>query len=384
MMMTRKEQDLPENKTKETSRVAILISFSGDGGVEKMVCNLASGFISRGVEVDFVLIKAKGEHVNMIPQGSRVIKLGASSSLGSLPWLVKYLRQNRPEAMLAAKDRAGRAAVLARKLSGVPVRIVLRLGMHLSESLKGKSLLQKALRYYPARWFYPMADAIVCVSRGVVEDLVQITGLDQSRFRVIPNPVITPDLHRLASEPLKEDWFADPSIFRVLAVGRFTRQKDFFTLLHAFARVYQEKNCRLLILGEGPERTELEAEVERLGLRDAVKMPGFAVNPYSYMSRADLFVLSSIFEGSPNVLKEALALGAPVVSTDCKSGPRDILQDGKYGPLVPIQSPDRLAQAMKQVLEDPPDRSVLPEAVSGYTIEASSSAYLEVLGISPG
>lgn len=365
-------------------RVAILISFSGDGGVEKMVCNLAAGFLSRGVNVDFVLIKAKGEHVNMIPPGVRVIKLGASSSLGSLPWLLKYLKQNRPEAMLAAKDRAGRVAVLARKLSGVPTRIVLRLGMHLSESLKGKNRLQKALRYYPARWFYPMADAVVCVSRGVVEDLVQITGMPTSRFKVIPNPVITPDLHRLASEPLNEDWFADSNIPCILAVGRLTRQKDFLTLLQAFAGIYQEKDCRLLILGEGPERPGLEAEIERLGLREAVGMPGFAANPYSYMARADLFVLSSVFEGSPNVLKEALALGTPVVATDCKSGPRDILQEGKYGPLVPIRSPELLAGAMKQVLENPPDRSVLPQAVSGYTIEASSSAYLEVLGIAPG
>jgi len=382
--MQKNDKDLQIKKTNEPQKVAILISFSGDGGVEKMVSNLASGFLERGIQVDFVLIKSQGEHVNLIPSGAQVIKLGASSSLGSLPWLVKYLRRYRPAAVLAAKDRAGRVAVLARKLSGVSTRIVLRLGMHLSESLKGKNRLQKALRYYPARWFYPMADAIVCVSRGVVEDLVQITGMSYSRFRVVPNPVVTPDLHRLASEPLPDSWFADSGIPRILAVGRLTRQKGFLTLLQAFARIYQEKNCRLLILGEGPERPGLEAEIERLGLRDAVRMPGFAANPYSYMSRADLFVLSSIFEGSPNVLKEALALGTPVVATDCKSGPRDILQEGKYGPLVPIQSPDLLAGAMKQVLESPPDRSFLPDAVSGYTIEASSSAYLEVLGIAPG
>ena len=365
-------------------KIAILVSFSGEGGVEKMLTNLAAGFLARGVDVDFLLVKDRGKHVDSIPAGARVIKSGVSSSMGSLPWIVKYLRRARPDAVLAAKDRAGRAAVLARKISGVSTRLVIRLGTHLSESMKGKNRLQKALRYYPAKWFYPGADAIVCVSPGVLEDFVNITGLARSRFRVVSNPVVTPELSELASKQLQDEWFPDPSASSILAVGRMTDQKDFSTLLQAFAQLYQQKKCRLLILGEGPKRRELESEIRRLGIEEAVRMPGFVPNPYSYMANADLFVLSSVFEGSPNVLKEALALGTPVVATDCKSGPREILQNGKYGHLVSIRSPQELADAMKQVLENPPDRSLLPEAVSGYTLEASCRDYLEVLGITPG
>jgi len=381
--MTESNYNLEQERFPGQPRIAILISFSGDGGVERMVCNLAAGFISRGISVDFLLIKARGEHLNAIPSGARVVKLGSSTSMGSLPWIVGYLRKTGPTALLAAKDRAGRVAVLARKLSGVSTRIVLRLGMHLSESLKDKNFLQKAMRYYPARWFYPKADAIVCVSRGVVDDLVNITGMPYSRFRVVSNPVVTPELHRLASEPLQDDWFTSPDMPSILAVGRLTLQKDFYTLIHAFARLLTHLECRLLILGEGSERTRLETEIRRLGIQDAVRMPGFSSNPYAYMANADLFVLSSVFEGSPNVLKEALALATPVVSTDCKSGPREILQDGLYGPLVQTGYAEGLAQAMKRVLDNPPDRSKLPEAVADYTIDSSTRAYLEVLGIDP-
>jgi glycosyltransferase involved in cell wall biosynthesis len=362
--------------------VAIFISYSGDGGVEKMVSNLAAGFLAEGVKVDLILIKAAGGHLDAIPPGVRIYKLNAGTSILSLPWLIRYLRRERPVALLAAKDRAGRVALLARRFARVPTRVVLRLGMHLSQSLEGKSWLLKALRFYPVRWFYPWADGIVGVSDGVVEDLAVITGLPRSRFRVIANPTVTPDLHRLAAEPLEDDWFTSPETPRIIAVGRLTRQKGFSILLEAFARLHGRQQCRLVILGEGPDRQKLEMEVERLGLAGAVRLPGFVAKPYPWLVRADLFVLSSLFEGSPNALKEALALGVPVVATDCNSGPRQILQSGRYGPLVPVNDPEALAQAMARVLASPPERSFLSEAVADYTLEASSRAYLKELGIS--
>lgn len=361
--------------------IAIFISFSGDGGVEKMVSNLARGFLDAGYRVDFILIKAKGSHLEQIPTGARVIRLNAKTSMLSLLPLVRYLRAERPAALLAAKDRAGRVALLARRLAGVPTRIVVRLGMNLSASLAGKSRLAKATRYYPIRWLYPWADAIVTVSQGVADDIVQVSRLDPERVHVVANPTVTPELHRLAAEPLADDWFAAGGSPRVLAVGRLTAQKDFMTLLHAFAQLRRQRDGRLLILGEGPLRGRLEQELARLGLQDCVRLPGFSNNPYAYMAQADLFVLSSAFEGSPNVLKEALALGAPVAATDCPSGPREILQDGHYGPLVPVGDATALAEAMAAVLAAPPARERQTAAVADYTLAASTRAYLEVLGL---
>ena len=364
-------------------KVAVFVSFSGDGGVEKMVSNLALGFLQEGYKVDFILIKAEGAHLESIPSGARTINLNSRTWLSSLPGLMKYLRRERPTALLAAKDRAGRAALLARRLAQVPTRVVLRLGMHLSQSLEGKTRLEKALRCYPMRLLYPWADGIIAVSEGVADDLAAVTQIPRSEIKVLANPVITPQLHRMAADEPTDVWFFRAEPPRIVAVGRLTRQKGFDVLLQAFAELSRHRRANLLILGEGPERQNLERQAERLGLRDRVHLPGFDPNPYAYMARADLFVLSSRFEGSPNALKEALALGTPVVATDCRSGPGQILQNGRYGPLVPVEDPQALAEAMEQGLASPPDRQALPRAVSKYTLRASSRAYLRELGLEP-
>jgi glycosyltransferase involved in cell wall biosynthesis len=348
-----------------------------------MVSNLVAGFLQEGYKVDFVLIKAKGAHLNSIPSGARVINLGCRTWLSSLPGLMKYLRSERPSCLLAAKDRAGRAALLARRMAKVPTRVVLRLGMHLSQSLEGKTRLEKALRYYPMRLLYPWADGIIAVSEGVADDLTDVTQIPRSKIKVLANPVITSQLHHMAVQEPANEWFSRAEPARIVAVGRLTRQKGFDVLLQAFAELLRHRQASLLILGEGPERQNLERQAERLGLEGRVHLPGFDPNPYAYMARADLFVLSSRFEGSPNALKEALALGTPVVATNCRSGPAQILQNGLYGPLVPVEDPQALAQAMEQTLASPPDRQTLPRAVSEYTLRASSRAYLRELGLEP-
>lgn len=361
--------------------IAIYISYSGDGGVEKMVSNLARGFLQAGHKVDMVLIKAKGSHLDSIPAEARVINLKAKTALLSLPGLVRYLQKEKPKTLLAAKDRAGRAALLARRLTGKPERVLLRLGVNLTQSMQGKSALQKALRYYPARWLYPWADRIICVSQGVADDIAAVTGLPASKFRVIFNPVLSPKIHGLAAQKPENQWFIAPGACRIVAVGRLTRQKGFDVLLQAFAKLCRQKPCRLLILGEGPLRTQLQRQVQELDLERQVQLPGFEPNPYAFMARADLFVLSSRYEGSPNALKEALALGTPVVATDCNSGPRQILQEGRFGPLVPVDDAQSLARAMQQVLDSPPEKNWLQQAVAGYTLEASSRCYLEEMGL---
>jgi glycosyltransferase involved in cell wall biosynthesis len=360
-------------------KIAVFVSFSGRGGVERMMANLCEGLVALGCHIDLLAVKAESIHVNSVPEEVNVIKLSVRHTWNGLLPLTRYLRQERPAAILAAKDRANQIAILARRLAGVSTRVVVRMGTTISAALNGRSWPQKSLWYLPLRLLYPMADAVVAVSEGVARDVMQITGLGPSRISVIPNPVISPKMFVLAKESVDHPWLSDPATPVIMGVGRFTRQKDFPTLLRAFASVRSKRPCRLIILGEGRDRVKLEQLAQTLSVQDDVDFPGFVVNPYGFMSRAALFVLSSIWEGSPNVLTEALALGIPVVATDCPSGPREILKGGLYGDLVPTGDVETLAQAMLQTLARPKDRAFLQQAVCQYWLEASSKRYLEVL-----
>jgi glycosyltransferase involved in cell wall biosynthesis len=257
--------------------------------------------------------------------------------------------------------------------------VVFRIGTTVSAALDGRSALTKALWYLPMRLLYPCADAIVAVSQGVADDLRRITRLPAERFRVIANPVITPDLAEQAREAVDHPWLTESSPPVILGIGRLTRQKDFPTLLRAFALVSEQFACRLMILGEGRDRDALERLARELGVAQRVALVGFRANPYAYLQRARLFVLSSAWEGSPNALTEALALGIPVVATDCPSGPREILDGGRLAPLVPVGDVPALADAIHQMLTSPADAAALRQAAAEYSMGHSSRRYLDVL-----
>ena len=360
-------------------RLAVLASFSGSGGVEHMLVNLIAGFVAAGREVDLLLIRDRGPHLAGLPEAVNRIPLGSNHSLLAIPALARYLRQVRPRALLAAKDRAGRAAVLARALAGVDTRLVLRLGTNLSASLAGRSALRRAWRYWPIRRLYPRIDRIVAVSAGVAADTATIAGLPREAISVIRNPVITPDLRQRAAAPCPHPWFQGKGPPVLLGAGRLQRQKDFPTLIRAFARVRQARPCRLVIIGEGQERPALRALIAQLGLADQVDLPGFQVHPLPFLARANLFVLSSAWEGSPNVLTEAMALGTPVVATDCPSGPAELLDGGRIAPLVPVGDPEALAAAILATLDQPPPGDLLMDAVAEYEQAYSARQYLAAL-----
>lgn len=348
-----------------------------------MILNLADGLLQAGHAVHLVLVKARGAHAPEIPLGVRVVHLNARHTFTSLLALVRYLRRERPAVLLAAKDRAIKVAVVARALAGFPTRLVGRLGTTVSAALEGKSRLRQATWYAGMRLFYPRVDYIVAVSEGVADDVRRITGLSRERIGVVRNPVWTPRLDHLAAEPAPHPWLHDRAVPLILGAGRLTRQKDFPTLLRAFARVRARRVCRLIILGEGEQRSELLALAKKLGIAEDFALPGFQRNPYAFIAHASLFVLSSAWEGSPNVLTEALALGIPVVSTDCPSGPRELLAGGRYGKLVAVGDADALAGAMIETLVHPLARETLREAARPYSLEASTRGYLDALGLGP-
>jgi glycosyltransferase involved in cell wall biosynthesis len=370
---------IPHLVTHATSRIGIFVSFSGTGGVERMVLNLTRGLVDLGATVDMIPVKTRSGHLESLPSRVRLVDLGSSHTLTSLPGLTRYLRTERPAALLAAKDRANQIAILARYFAGVPTRLVLRMGTTVSAAITGKHPIKKRLWYLRMRMLYPFADAVVAVSKGVADDLKKNAGLSPALLRIIQNPVIPPELPALADEPVAHPWFRQNTVPVIIGAGRLTRQKDFPTLLRAFALIKEKRSSYLVILGEGRDRAFLESLARKLGIRDDVHLPGFVENPYAYMSKAALFVLSSAWEGSPNVLTEALALGTPVVSTDCPSGPREILANGRYGPLVPVGDHHALARTILKTMDSPPEKALLKNAVRDYTVQASSAKYLDAL-----
>jgi glycosyltransferase involved in cell wall biosynthesis len=361
--------------------IALFLPSLRGGGAEKVMVNLALGFVEQGLKVDLVLAKAEGPYLSRVPEEVRVVDLGARRVLYSLPGLVRYLRRERPQAMLSALNYANIVAIWAKLLARVQTHLVVSERNTLSCSTQNASSVRVKLLPLLIKIFYPYADAVVAVSHGVAEDLITMTGLPMEKVKVIYNPVITPELFVKAEEPLDHPWFRPGEPPVVLGVGRLTKQKDFPTLIRAFALVRKERPARLMILGEGEERPKLETLARELGIEEDFVLPGFVENPYKYMKRASAFVLSSRWEGLPTVLIEALALGVPVISTNCPSGPAEILEHGKWGCLVPVGEPHLLARAILEILQNDVRIPSHKTAWERFSKENAVIAYLQVLGI---
>ncbi len=359
-------------------RIAIFLPALYGGGAERTMLNLAQGIAERGYPVDLVLAQADGPYMAEVPRSVRLVDLNARRVLTSLPALVRYLRRERPEALLSALSRANIIALWARWLTGIPRQVVVNEQANLSISAQQSPDWRHRVTPQLARYFYRWADNIVTVSQGVADDLIQIVGIPPETIKVIYNPGITPETRKKVQAPLVHPWFEPGCPPVLLAMGRLAKQKDFGTLLRAFARLRQSQPARLLILGEGPERPMLEALVRELDLAQDVDMPGFVDNPYPFMARASAFVLSSLWEGLPTVLVEALFCGVPVVATDCPSGPYEILRGGELGGLVPMRDPVALADSMQMALAGKIPRPTR-ESWQSYTLETVVDRYIAIL-----
>jgi glycosyltransferase involved in cell wall biosynthesis len=360
------------------NKLAIFMPFLNGGGAERAMLNLAHGFAESGYAVDLVLAQAKGPYLGDVHEAIRLVDLKASRVLTSLPALVRYLRLEQPTALLSSLDYANVVALWARRLAGTPGRVAVNEQNTISRSARNSARWRQRMVPYLVKLFYPWADYIIGNSQGVADDLVKLTGLPPKRIQILYNPVVTPKSREKARALLNHPWFEAGQPQVVLAVGRLTKQKDFPTLIRAFSQVRQSRPARLIILGEGPDRPALEALVNQLGLGADVALPGFVENPYAYMSRASVFVLCSRWEGLPTVLIEALYCGAPVIATDCPSGPREILRDGQYGRLVPVGNAEALAGAIEATLAggrlSPP-----PESWRPYELETVVNQYTRLL-----
>ena len=348
------------------------------GGAERVIVNLAQGLAERGLPVDLVLVTAAGAFLDQLSPAIRVVDLRASRMLKSLGPLTTYLRRERPRVLVSSMSHANLVALWAAWLArrGTPVMVTVHTTMSQHGS-PGGSLARK-LWPYLLRTFYPWASRVVAVSQGAADDLARTSGLLRDRVDVIYNPVITPAVLAGANQAPDHPWFGPGQPPVILGVGRLTRPKDFPTLIRAFAEVRRRRAARLIILGEGEDRSALTALIGELGVADDVALPGFRDNAPAYMAGAAVFVLSSAWEGLPTVLIEALAAGTRVVSTDCPSGPREILQDGRLGTLVPVGNVPALAAAIIEALERPAARVPL-DALTPFTRDAAVDHYLRLI-----
>lgn len=353
----------------------------GTGGIGKMRTHLIQELVSRGFRVDLLLGHQSGPYLKKLDSQARLINMGTTHSLTGLPRLISYLRDDHPVALITEKNRVNKLVLRAKWLSRSTVPVYS--SIHGPVSLKLAMLPPRKRRqmHRSMSRCYPLNRKIIAVSHGVGQDFIETFDYPREKLNVVGNPVITRDIYENVKHPPGHPWLEDRTFPVVVSVGRLVEQKDYPTLISALNLLKSHKPCRLIILGEGEKRSELENMIRTLGLNDLIDLPGFVPNPYAFVDRADLFVLSSAWEGFGNVLVEALALGTPVVATDCPFGPREIVQNGRLGPLVPVGDPQAMAQAMEKVLRHPPDKKKLQGGTSAYTAEASADGYLKTIGL---
>jgi glycosyltransferase involved in cell wall biosynthesis len=365
-------------------RLAFFMPSLDCGGVERVLLRLAGGFADRGCRVDVVVASVQGPSPDgsfaaFVPANVNVVDLGCSRVLFSLPGLVSYMKRERPDALLAAMDHINLLALWARRLAGVETRVVASVHSTASRDVGGNFLKRALIRRLLAG-FLRRADAIIAVSKGAADDYSRVMGLTDGAVRVIYNPAIAPEIALKALEKPSHPWYEKKTSPMILSVGRLTPAKDFPNLIRAMPLVHAETGARLVILGEGAERGRLESQIRAAGLSEVVDLPGFADNPYSCMKRSDAFVVSSSWEGLPTVLIEAMSLGTPVVSTDCPSGPAEILEGGKWGRLVSVGDPGALAAALVDTLRRP-QRDAAVGRAGDFSVDKIIREYADVLSV---
>jgi len=368
---------IPKNSPQ---KLALFIADLGGGGAERVFVNLAKALSHRGHPVDLVVGTLAGAaYLDELPRGVRLVNLQVSRMAFGGPSLIRYIRRERPFAVLATRVHSSCLAVLARQLSGVRTRVIVRESNMVGLGLQAMMPLRRRAFSLAIRYCYPRADHVIAVSRGVADELNGQFGVIWDKLSVVYSPIISEALLNRALEPLNHEWFQEGQPPVILSVGRLTAQKDQQTLIRAFALVRKNVAARLLILGEGENRAELETLVLELGLAPNVSLLGFHANPFAFMARARLFVLPSAWEGLPGTLIQAMACGCPVVSTDCPSGPREILLGGRLGRLVPVGDPTNMARAILESLSNGRKAPCSPEDLLPYTVEYSTRQYLRIL-----
>ncbi|MBI5505025.1 MAG: glycosyltransferase [Deltaproteobacteria bacterium] len=378
------------------AEIAVFIHSPSGGGAQRRTVTLVNGFAEAGHRVELVVVTASGPLRPDVSPRVRVVELTnwhdrhplarlprRVQLFLALPALARYFRLTPPQVFLSAASHVHVPVLLAHRWARSQVPVVLRMSNHLTRTgAGGVAPNRRVFARRLARKLYPDSKAVIAVSQGVADDLVHSIDYPQARVHTIYSPILTDDLRERAQMPLDHPWFAAGQPPVVLGVGRLVKQKDFPTLVRAFAMVRAVRPLRLLILGRAKNGKRLQSLTElinELGVAADVQLAGYVSNPAPYMKHAAMLALSSAWEGLPGVLMEALACGCPIVSTDCPSGPSEILDGGRFGRLVAVGDDAALARAITETLDDPPDRQMLLARAEDFGSERSIASYLELL-----
>ncbi len=358
-------------------RIAFLIQDLRNGGAERVTVSLANGMVDRGLDVDLVLINERGEesYFASLDKRVRVWPLSQSRTLTSLVGFRDYFDKVRPDVAISALSHVNVAALLGRKLARHKPRLIVVEHNQMSRNIERKRGFVR-MAYAAVPRVYRLADLIGVVSEGVKEDFVRLTGLPGERIEVFYNPVVTPSLVEQSRETPTHPWFGKDQPPLILGVGRLTEQKNFPLLIRSFAELRKTRPARLMILGEGELRDDLQQLANETGYGDDITLPGFVDNPFACMSHAAAFALSSDWEGLPTVLIEAMACGASVLSTDCPSGPSEILQGGRLGPLTPPGDVAAFTASLASALDRKRPVKDLMTRAEDFSLEAAIDHYL--------
>ena len=356
--------------------IALFLPSLAGGGAERVFVQLANEFARLGLRVDLVLASARGPYLGEIAPAVRLIDLRAGGVMAALPKLVRYLRVERPAVMLSALDHANVVAVAASRLAGGRTRCVVSMRSVASAVFDREGSFRSWIVLQLMKRAYPMADAIIANSQVAAADVARLLRGD-GKLTTIHNPLNLEWIEALSREPVDHPW-CSPEMPLVVSVGSLTVLKDYPTLVRAFALIRRRRDCRLVILGEGPERAKIEAVVRASGVTEDVALPGFLANPFAWMRRARVFVSSSLTEGCPNALMQALACGTRVVSTDCVGGSAEILQQGKWGRLVPTGDHAAMAAAIDAALDADGEPDVRHRA-QDFAHDRIAREYLRIL-----
>ncbi len=362
-------------------KISIILPSLRIGGASRVMLNIARGLAKYDLYLKLVLFNAGKEGLSFesIPNNIRVIDLNEKRSIKILFKLLKYYRQEKPSVVLTARHRVNIIAILAKLMSLRNVRLVIREINPISEVFNSSKRFKKRVRGVLMCWLYPAASAVIANSTDVANDLLNSTRISPKKVKVIYNPVITEESSIEILKPVEHKWFSNNLIPVVLSVGRLSPMKDHLTLIKAFSLIKKNKVVRLLIIGEGVMRSNLEKKVYELGLHDTVEFIGAVQNPLPYMAHSQIVVVSSIFEGFGNVIVESLMTGTSVVSTCCKGGPREILNDGEYGDLVPVGNAEAMAQAIINRLDNPFPPEKLKKRALDFSEKVIIPQYYNVL-----
>ncbi|MEM6837282.1 MAG: glycosyltransferase [Cyanobacteria bacterium P01_C01_bin.120] len=371
------------NKTKT---VSLFVPSLDGGGAEKVAINLAQALANIGHKVYLVIAQAEGAYLQQNFNDIELVDLQAKSPIFLYKTLAlkQHLKEKQPDYLIAILDVLG-SAIIARHLAKVSTKVVMVVQTNLSQQFQDRhGAAVTNFKWFCINRLYPHADAIATASKGVAKDLSSNTGLSHQDLKVLYNPILTHDFYEKVKEPIQHPWFATGEPPVILGVGRLVKQKDFATLVRAFAQVRQKQLARLVILGDVDKREPqikpyLQSLIQEFGLEADVDLPGFVSNPYTYMAKARVFVLSSIYEGFGNVVAEALAAGTSVVSTDCESGPAEILDYGRYGRLAPVGNPEALAEKICATLAETPNSEHLQERAAMFSVNRVASQYVDFL-----